>query len=83
MCQAYEAECNYIQAGEDYNTRLGYEAYAAGRLCTLNPNYNNRSYDWKAWDHGWGCREEGIEPYVVERSRLAREAAEARKLQVV
>ena len=83
MCQAYEAERNYIQAGEDYNIKRGYEAHTAGQPRSANPNYNERSYDWKAWDHGWACRAENFEPYVVEQERKRREVVEARKLQVV
>jgi len=73
MCQAYEAERNFIIAGEERATIEGYRAHRDGKLLTDNPNFPG--YDHKAWEHGWQCREEGIIPWgIVKRIREKVEA---------
>lgn len=72
MCQAYEAERNFIIAGENWETRKGWIAHRDGKPITANPNYSG--YYKEAWDHGWRCREEGIIPWAIEK--LHREKVE-------
>lgn len=66
MCQAYEGEFNYICSIEQYAARAGYIAHLKGEPFLANPHNKWSKYEREAWDHGWGCREEGIVPYGIE-----------------
>jgi hypothetical protein len=69
MCQAYEAERNYIVAGEREQRKKGYEAQKRGEPRTANPNYSHsmdgkyfaHDYDYNAWHNGWGTAAAGRE----------------------
>lgn len=70
--QAYEGERSFIVAGERYQERRGYEAHEQGKALAENPNYPG-TYDFKAWEHGWECRAEGIVPLGVMEMRRKEE----------
>jgi hypothetical protein len=66
MCQAYEGERASIVASEQRATKEGYNAAKNGQPKS-NP-YDRRwdMYRHDAWNHGYGCFEEGIIPYCME-----------------
>ncbi len=66
MCQAYEGERAAIVAGEDHATIKGFAAARNGMSQESNP-YAWSKYDGKAWDLGWGCWQEGLLPWSLEK----------------
>src|SRR3989344_6797004 len=66
MCQAYEAERNFIVSGEHYNTIKGFAAARKGEPKASNSQGQFIKYDREAWDHGWDCWHERIFPYGLE-----------------
>ncbi|MBI2023064.1 hypothetical protein HYT01_00680 [Candidatus Giovannonibacteria bacterium] len=70
MCQAYEAERNFIVSGEHYNTIQGFAAAYRGEPKSVNPHnkYGILKYDYDriAWDHGWDCWHVRLLPYALE-----------------
>lgn len=68
MCQAYEGERNFILRTEDRYTREGYEAAKSGKPKEVPNQIKGDLYYEPAWLHGYGCFEEGIVPYAVEKN---------------
>lgn len=66
MCQAYEAERNFIVHGEHFNTIKGFAAARNGEPKKSNPNGQYSKYDRESWDHGWDCWHARILPYALE-----------------
>lgn len=66
MCQAYEGERAAIVAGEEHAQIKGFAAARFGVSENSNP-YTWCKYDKAAWDLGWGCWQEGLLPWALER----------------
>lgn len=67
MCQAYEAEHNYIVQGEHRATTEGFRAAFHGELQTTNPYGGFETYNRNAWDHGYRCYAEKILPWPIAK----------------
>jgi hypothetical protein len=78
MCQAYEAEANFIRSGEDRVTTRGYAAHRDGFLITDNPHPNG--YYFEAWKDGWECREDNVIPWAIEKLYRANRKQETGQL---
>lgn len=67
MCQAYDAEFNFITMLEDAATCRGWDAALAGESKDRNP-HKTGIYEKQAWDHGWSCGSDAeLVPHAVER----------------
>ncbi|MEK7647144.1 MAG: hypothetical protein AAB378_02065 [Patescibacteria group bacterium] len=65
MCQGYEGEKKYIIAGENRASLRGFASAMESAPKSANP-YTYDGYNKEAWDHGWGCWQEGILPYALD-----------------
>ena len=66
MCQAYEAERNFIIRGEHINTIKGFAAASNRKPKSANPHSKFSKYDREAWDNGRDCWHERFLLYALE-----------------
>lgn len=68
MCQAYEREQHSIIASEERASIQGFTAAINKKTKTDNPYpLTGQMYEHDAWNHGWGCYQEGIIPWGLEK----------------